>query len=520
MTKRTVPPEKFLGVWIPRDIYLSEELSRSDKILLAEIKSLQKKKGCFAGNGYFARFLALSTGTIANMLTKLKRLNLMEDRGERNKRRLLFTTFDTLPEYSERLKEELKTKKTEKKTKKIKNKDRKLENKDRKSSYNGYSTVSMAISSSFSFPPDLESKEGYFRLSFGTVSIHNFVNCNSFFSREYFSMSIHKIMNCNSFFYESAGNATASTVYTKSALEDPPGNKTNITSVYTESTFGSPGETSLEELKGKTKEETKKETKDKNISSSFLNETVTQKEKETEVKTEKEKKEEKEKEKENNTGIRKQIFDLAVPLMERTMDNTYNPRVIVGKLVRDNSNDLELLLSSIQYTRKRIEKRNDVINPLGMIRKYIDYQMEKKKQLIKEEEEKQKERKLKELTHRQEFINSIGDENLRKRILSNDLDNKNWINLHRVLLERFGSDVYSGWLKNTYLIEETKTNPVIGCETGFMAYYLEKEYLKGIKNREGLWHKKGIREYYEDVTSRKLEEIRLVNIKDFERGMK
>ncbi|GHU28042.1 hypothetical protein FACS1894152_5420 [Bacilli bacterium] len=115
MTKRTVPPEKFLGVWIPGDIYLSRELSRSEQILLAKIQSLQKKKGCFAGNEYFARFLNLSVGAVANMLTKLKRFNLIEDRGERNKRRLLFTTFDTIPEYSGRLKEELKTKKQRRK---------------------------------------------------------------------------------------------------------------------------------------------------------------------------------------------------------------------------------------------------------------------------------------------------------------------------------------------------------------------------------------------------------------------
>ncbi|GHU26719.1 hypothetical protein FACS1894152_1900 [Bacilli bacterium] len=220
--KGTVPSEKFLGVWIPGDIYLSRELSLSEQILLAKIQSLQKKKGCFAGNEYFARFLALSTGTVANMLTKLKKFNLIEDRGERNKKRLLFTTFDTLPEYSGEPKVKKTEKKIEKKTKKIKNKDRKLENKVNKISLTGHSTSSVAISSSFSFLPDLESKEGYFRLSFGTVSIHNFVNCNSFFSREYFTVPIHKIMNCNSFFYELTGNTTASTVYTKSALKDPP----------------------------------------------------------------------------------------------------------------------------------------------------------------------------------------------------------------------------------------------------------------------------------------------------------
>ena len=51
----------FLGVWIPAEIWLCEELSLKDKVILTEINSLSStKRGCFASNQYFADFFDTS----------------------------------------------------------------------------------------------------------------------------------------------------------------------------------------------------------------------------------------------------------------------------------------------------------------------------------------------------------------------------------------------------------------------------------------------------------------------------
>src|SRR5882757_8974081 len=62
----------FKGVWIPREIWLSEELSLMEKVLFVEIHSLDNERGCFASNAYFAQFFAMSTRQIATHISSLK----------------------------------------------------------------------------------------------------------------------------------------------------------------------------------------------------------------------------------------------------------------------------------------------------------------------------------------------------------------------------------------------------------------------------------------------------------------
>ncbi len=64
----------FKGVWIPRHIYLNKDLSWTEKILLVEIHSLDNGEGCFASDEHFAEFLGKAEGTIANLISKLKKL--------------------------------------------------------------------------------------------------------------------------------------------------------------------------------------------------------------------------------------------------------------------------------------------------------------------------------------------------------------------------------------------------------------------------------------------------------------
>lgn len=62
----------FKGVWIPKEIYLDETLSWTEKILLIEIHSLQGEEGCYASNQYLAGFLGIKETSLANLITRLK----------------------------------------------------------------------------------------------------------------------------------------------------------------------------------------------------------------------------------------------------------------------------------------------------------------------------------------------------------------------------------------------------------------------------------------------------------------
>lgn len=49
----------FQGVWIPKEIWLNEELKLQEKALLVEIKSLDNNHGCYAKNKHFVEFLGV-----------------------------------------------------------------------------------------------------------------------------------------------------------------------------------------------------------------------------------------------------------------------------------------------------------------------------------------------------------------------------------------------------------------------------------------------------------------------------
>lgn len=65
----------FKGVFINKELYFDKTYSWSEKILIIEIDSLDKteEKGCFASNEYLADFIGVTEGTLANMLSRLKK---------------------------------------------------------------------------------------------------------------------------------------------------------------------------------------------------------------------------------------------------------------------------------------------------------------------------------------------------------------------------------------------------------------------------------------------------------------
>ena len=68
----------FKGVWIPKEIWLSDELSLIGKCLLVEIDSLDKgEEHCYAGNAHFAKFLGCSDDTVSRGIKFLEKLGLI-----------------------------------------------------------------------------------------------------------------------------------------------------------------------------------------------------------------------------------------------------------------------------------------------------------------------------------------------------------------------------------------------------------------------------------------------------------
>lgn len=68
----------FKGVWIPREVWLSTELSLMEKVIFVEIHSLDNERGCFASNAYFAEFFGVSVRQIATYVASLKKKGYIE----------------------------------------------------------------------------------------------------------------------------------------------------------------------------------------------------------------------------------------------------------------------------------------------------------------------------------------------------------------------------------------------------------------------------------------------------------
>jgi len=96
--KKTKENRQFLGIWIPKEIYLNKDLSWTDKILVIEINSLDNERGCFASNDYFAEFLGVTKTTISTSISKLKKLGFIEQISFDGRTRILKAAFNNSEE--------------------------------------------------------------------------------------------------------------------------------------------------------------------------------------------------------------------------------------------------------------------------------------------------------------------------------------------------------------------------------------------------------------------------------------
>ena len=85
----------FKGIWIPKEIWADKKLSIIEKVLLAEINSLDNEKGCFASNGYFADLFSRSETMICIYISKLKKLGYIREESFDGRVRILRSNRET-----------------------------------------------------------------------------------------------------------------------------------------------------------------------------------------------------------------------------------------------------------------------------------------------------------------------------------------------------------------------------------------------------------------------------------------
>ena len=94
----------FKGIWIPKNIYLNQNLSWTEKILLIEIDNFDNDRGCFASNKHFAKFLNVKENTISIYIKHLKELGFIEQTSFDGRIRVLKVNqelFTTTPKFIE-----------------------------------------------------------------------------------------------------------------------------------------------------------------------------------------------------------------------------------------------------------------------------------------------------------------------------------------------------------------------------------------------------------------------------------
>ena len=81
----------FKGLWIPVDLWMvsPDILSVMEKVIFAEIMSLDNEDGCYAGNAHFATFFGVSERQIRTYLASLKDKGLISIELKNNNTRVI-----------------------------------------------------------------------------------------------------------------------------------------------------------------------------------------------------------------------------------------------------------------------------------------------------------------------------------------------------------------------------------------------------------------------------------------------
>lgn len=92
---------EFKGIWISKNVWFDNRLNALDKIILAEIDSLDKSEiGCWASNKYIADFCQCSETKVSTAISKLIELGYLETQSFNGRTRILkvcLSNFESLP---------------------------------------------------------------------------------------------------------------------------------------------------------------------------------------------------------------------------------------------------------------------------------------------------------------------------------------------------------------------------------------------------------------------------------------
>lgn len=81
---------QFKGIWIPKEIWLDDNLSALDKVILAEIDSLDDEEtGCYASNQHIAGFCQCSESKVTKTIAKLIKLKYIYIKAFDGRKRVL-----------------------------------------------------------------------------------------------------------------------------------------------------------------------------------------------------------------------------------------------------------------------------------------------------------------------------------------------------------------------------------------------------------------------------------------------
>lgn len=67
----------FKGIWIPKEIWLNNNLTLQEKAFLVEIDSLDNDEGCYATNEYFSKFFNLSKNRCSEVIKSLEKKEMI-----------------------------------------------------------------------------------------------------------------------------------------------------------------------------------------------------------------------------------------------------------------------------------------------------------------------------------------------------------------------------------------------------------------------------------------------------------
>lgn len=91
--KDSIGPEaqqrRFQGIWIPAGVWLDDDLTALDKIILMEITSLDNARGCTASNRYIAEFCKCSERKVTESIGKLRKKGFVAVESARGRKRIL-----------------------------------------------------------------------------------------------------------------------------------------------------------------------------------------------------------------------------------------------------------------------------------------------------------------------------------------------------------------------------------------------------------------------------------------------